>query len=95
MKVNELQSLLRNQTVQTSQTIPFRKRFRLDYENESDTMFAVLETYKHPRFNYLLQLRHNLAIFLDSLTLTNIKLIHFKKYIFNENIYFFISLSFL
>ena len=41
-KVNELQSLLRNQNVQTSQTIPFRRRFRLYDEKKSETIPDVM-----------------------------------------------------
>ena len=46
-KVIELQSLLRNQNVQTDQTFPFRKRFKLNDENESETLSDVMGTDKH------------------------------------------------
>ena len=43
-KVNELQSLLRNQNIQTGDTFPPRKRFRTSDENDSETMSDVMET---------------------------------------------------
>jgi hypothetical protein len=46
-KVIELQTLLRNQNVQTDQTFPSRKRFKLDHENESETLSDVMDTDKH------------------------------------------------
>jgi hypothetical protein len=48
-KVIELQSLLRNQNIQTNQTFSPRKRFRLDNDNESETLSDVMETDEHPQ----------------------------------------------
>ena len=46
-KVNELQSLLRNQNIQTNQSIPLIETFTSTDENESETMSDVMETDKH------------------------------------------------
>ena len=48
-KVNELQSLLRNQNIQAEQTIPFRKRFRSNNEDETETLSTPMEADEHPQ----------------------------------------------
>ena len=48
-KVIELQSLLRNQNIQTNQTLSPWKRFRSDNDNESGTLSDTMETDEHPQ----------------------------------------------
>ena len=45
-KVNELQTFIRNQNVQTGKTYPSRKRFRSNNEDEHETLSNVMETDK-------------------------------------------------
>ena len=53
-KVIELQSLLRNQNIQTNQTFSPRKRSRSDNDNESETLPDSMETDEHPQ-DFLLE----------------------------------------
>ena len=45
----ELQSLLRNQNIQTNQTFSPRKRFRSDNDNESEILPDSMDTDEHPQ----------------------------------------------
>ena len=48
-KVIELQSLLRDQNIQTNQTFSHRKRFRSVNDNESETLPDSMDTDEHPQ----------------------------------------------